>query len=111
MHESFVNDCIEGCDIERIRQLSNSIDRLDQFSQDRHSLAAALLGGSVQLTIDTDGRIILPDQLLKKAKIKDSAIFVGKGAIFEIWEPKRFEEHMSKSRKEAKTKLNLLKAK
>lgn len=109
LYESFVNDCVEGCDIERIRQLSNSIDQLDQFSTDRHALAAALLGGSYQLTIDIDGRIILPEALLKKAKIKDTAVFVGKGAIFEIWEPKKFDEHMAKAKKEAKDKLNLLK--
>ncbi len=111
VYESFVNDCIEGCDIERIRQISESIDNLDPFSEDRDALATALLGGSVQLAMDAEGRVIMPENLLKKAKIKDSAVFVGKGATFEIWQPDRFEDYMSKSRKEAKGKLNLVRLK
>jgi len=108
VYESFVNDCIEGCNIERIRQISESIDNLDPFSQDRDALATALLGGSMQLAIDADGRVIIPQNLLKKAGIKDTAVFVGKGVTFEIWQPKKFEDYMAKSRKEAKDKLNLV---
>jgi MraZ protein len=67
-----------------------------------------VLGGSVQLSIDGDGRIILPENLMKTAKIKDSAVFVGKGATFEIWEPKSFEEYMKKAKIDAKAKRNLL---
>lgn len=111
LYESFTNDCIEGCDLERIEKLSKSIDDLDPFSEERDALATALLGGSVQLAIDADGRVILPDNLLKKAKIKDIATFVGKGSTFEIWEPKRFDEHMIKSKKDAKEKLGLLRLK
>ncbi len=109
VYESFTNDCIEGCDIERIRKLSESIDKLDQFSEERDSLAAALLGASVQLTIDADGRVILPESMLKKVKVKSTVTFVGKGSIFEIWQPEKFDEHMVKAKKGAKEKLNLLK--
>lgn len=111
VYESFVNDCIEGCDIERIKQISESIDSLDPFSEDRDALATALLGGSVQLAIDNEGRVIMPEILLKKAGIQDQAVFVGKGATFEIWHPKKFEEYMAKSRQEAKSKLNLVRLK
>lgn len=110
-YESFVNDCIEGCDIERIQRISDSIDELDPFSEERDAFATAVLGGSVQLAIDTDGRIIIPENLLKKAKISDSAVFVGKGPTFEIWEPKSFSEYMAKAKSEAKSKRNLLRLK
>ncbi len=108
VYESFINDCIEGCDLERIKKLSESIDNLDPFSEERDAFAAAVLGGSTQLTIDADGRVILPENLLKKLKIKDSAVFVGKGSTFEIWHPQKFEEYMVKSKKEAREKRNSL---
>ncbi len=108
LYESFINECIEGCDIERIKKISESIDNLDPFSEERDAFATAVLGGSFQLTIDGDGRVILPESLLKKAKIKDNAVFVGKGSTFEIWEPKQFEEYMAKAKKEAKDKRNML---
>ena len=108
IYESFINDCIEGCDLERIKKLSESIDNLDPFSEERDAFATAVLGGSVQLSIDGDGRVILPETLLKKAKIKDMAVFIGKGSTFEIWEPKRFEEYMAQAKSQAKSKRNLL---
>jgi MraZ protein len=108
IYESFINECIEGCDLERIKKLSESIDNLDPFSEERDAFATAVLGGSVQLSIDGDGRVILPEILLKKAKIKDVAVFIGKGSTFEIWEPKHFEEYMAQAKAQAKSKRNLL---
>ncbi len=108
VYESFINDCIEGCDLERIQKLSESIDNLDPFSEERDAFASAVLGGSIQLSIDNDGRVILPEQLLQKAKIKDHAVFIGKGPTFEIWQPAKFEEYMVKAKREAKEKRNLL---
>ena len=95
-------------DLERIKKISESIDNLDPYSEERDAFATAVLGGSVQLSIDGDGRVILPENLLKKAKIKDLAVFVGKGSTFEIWEPKRFEEYMDQAKSQAKSKRNLL---
>lgn len=108
LYESFINDAIEGCDIERIKKISESIDNLDPFSEERDAFATAILGGSFQLSIDGDGRIIIPENLLKKAKIKTTAIFVGKGSTFEIWEPKAFDAYMADAKKESKAKRNLL---
>jgi len=108
IYESFINECIEGCDLERIKKLSESIDNLEPFSEERDAFATAVLGGSVQLSIDGDGRVILPEILLKKAKIKDVAVFIGKGSTFEIWEPKHFEEYMAQAKAQAKSKRNLL---
>jgi len=109
VYESFVNDSIEGCDIERITKISQSIDDLEPFSEEREAFATAILGGAIQLSIDNDGRVILPESLLKKADIKGKAVFVGKGSTFEIWEPEGFKEYMEKAKKDAKQKRNLLK--
>ena len=108
VYESFINQCIEGCDIERIKKISESIDNLEPFSEERDAFATAVLGGSVQLSIDGDGRVILPENLLKTAKIKDNAVFVGKGSTFEIWEPKSFAVYLEKAKAEAKLKRNML---
>jgi MraZ protein len=108
VYESFINNCIEGCDIERIKKISESIDNLDPFSEERDAFASTVLGGSYQISIDNEGRVILPEALIKKAKIKNLATFIGKGSTFEIWEPKLFEEYLIKAKKEAKEKRNLL---
>lgn len=109
LYESFVNDCVEGCDIDRIKQLSDSIDNLDPYSEDRDAFATAILGGAVQLAFDGDGRVSLPENFITKIGLKEKAIFVGKGKTFEIWEPKKFKDYMSKAKVLAKDNRGNLK--
>lgn len=99
---SFVHPCIEACGMERIERLSESIDSLDPFSETRDAFATHILGGSVQLAFDGEGRVMLPEALLKKAEIMDQAVFVGKGQTFEIWNPNTFAAYAGKAEKLAK---------
>jgi MraZ protein len=109
VYESFVNDCIEGCDISRIKQLSESIDNLDPFSENRDAFATTILGGAIQLAFDGDGRVILPESLIKKASLDQKAIFVGKGATFEIWHPDKFTSYLEKAKANARENRSQLK--
>ncbi len=108
LYESFINNCIEGCNLLRIKKLCQSIDNLDPFSEERDAFATSILGGSVQVSIDSDGRIIIPQTLLQKAAIKENAVFVGKGSTFEIWEVESFNQYLQKSKEIAKEKRALL---
>lgn len=99
---SFVNECVESCGMERMARLSESIDSLDPYSEERDAFAATILGGSFQLPFDGEGRIILPEQLMQEAGITEQAVFVGKGATFEIWSPEKFDAYASKAKELAK---------
>lgn len=101
-YASFVNDCIEACGMERIEQLSRSIDRLDPYSDERDAFAMTILGGSIQLPFDGEGRVMLPPALQEEAGIRDKMVFVGKGATFEMWQPEKFEHYADKARQLAK---------
>jgi MraZ protein len=102
IYQSFVNNCIEACAMDRIERLSDSIDSLDPYSDQRDAFAATILGGSQQLPFDNEGRVMIPEAALKEAGIDEKAVFVGKGATFEIWEPDAFEVYASKARELAK---------
>jgi MraZ protein len=101
-YSSFVNNCIEACGMDRIERLSESIDSLDPYSDSRDAFAATILGGSLQLPFDSEGRIMLPEHILAEAGIDEKAVFVGKGATFEIWQPEAFEVYAEKARDLAK---------
>lgn len=108
---SFVNPCIEACGMARIQRVSESIDALDPFSTERDAFATSILGGSVQLAFDSEGRVMLPEELLATAKIKEEAAFVGKGETFEIWNPKSLADYAAQARELAKTKRATLQLK
>ncbi|MBN8531227.1 MAG: cell division/cell wall cluster transcriptional repressor MraZ [Alphaproteobacteria bacterium] len=107
-YSSFVHSCIEACGLARIQLLSDSIDALDPFSDERDAFATAILGGSQQLPFDPEGRVGLPQELMEAACITEQAAFVGKGATFEIWEPKAYAEYAAKAREAAKAKRGAL---
>lgn len=107
---SFINPCIEACGMDRMEALHARIEALDPFSEARDAFATAILGGSVQLGFDSEGRIVLPEALLERASITGSCVFVGKGATFEIWEPAAFAAHDAAARDLAKAQRGVLKS-
>ncbi len=99
VYPSFVNPCIEACGMGRLEAVMNRIDQLDPFSEEYDAFTTSILGGSAQLPFDGEGRVMLPEGMFASVGIGEEVVFVGKGATFEIWEPKAFAEHAAKSRK------------
>lgn len=98
VYPSFKNKCIEACSLARLHQLSEIIQNLDPYSDERDAFETIILGEAVQLAFDGEGRIILPKHLLDHAGISEQAYFVGKGLVFEIWEPENFDAHLASAR-------------
>ncbi len=107
-YQSFLNECIEVCTQARMIKMSQYIEALDIFSNERDILSTAVLASSEQFIIDAKGRITLPQQFREYAALKDDAYFVGKGSTFEIWNKKLFIPYFEKARNEMKNnKLQL----
>ena len=102
-YPSFVNQCIEVCTEDAIAHLYEYIENLPMFSPERTALSSALFSGSEELTVDSKGRVGMSKTLFDFADITNESLFAGKGDRFEIWNPKRFEEHFQESRDAAKT--------
>lgn len=77
------------------------IDAHDPTSELHNDFAMAYLGDTIELSMDTEGRIVLPDMLIRHAGLEDAATFVGLGKKFKIWEPKAFDVRMMKARRSA----------
>jgi MraZ protein len=108
VYESISNKCIEACSLERIKKLSDGIDELDPYSDERDAFSSIILGGSVKLSFDSEGRVMLPDNLIKFANLSVKACFVGKGKTFEIWNPEKYEEHYTHAKDFARKNKSLL---
>ncbi len=109
VYPSIKNKCIEACSIERLEQLSNIIQNLDPYSEERDAFESIILGESRELNLDKEGRIIIPKNLIEYAELEDQVCFIGKGLVFEMWNPINADGHLSKSRTIAQNNRNLLK--
>jgi len=99
---SYRENAIEACTYEFLERINDSIDTLNLFSKEQDDLATSILGNSHSLSFDPEGRINLPQDLITCAGITDRAAFVGKGPLFQIWEPGALREHMEAARARAK---------
>ncbi len=84
--------------------LDQMINRLGMFTEPHDDLAAVLYGESHDISIDGDGRIVLPEEMRAHANIADEATFVGFGARFLIWEPGAYEIFRTKALANAQSK-------
>jgi MraZ protein len=80
------------------KAISERLGIFETFSEDHESLSTAFYGESRVLKIDPDGRVVLPEEFRAYAGIADSAVFVGQGFKFQIWEPERFAERQRETR-------------
>ncbi len=95
---SFKFPALEACGFDAIERLSHSLDSFPLFSTEHDDLAASTLADSRQLPFDGDGRIVLPADLAGHARIGDRAAFVGRGPMFQIWNPEAFERFQEEAR-------------
>jgi MraZ protein len=77
---------LDGYGMSRIEEIVARMDELPLFSDERENFES-LLADSHQLPFDTEGRIILPSELVEHAGITDSVAFVGLGRNFQMWAP------------------------
>src|SRR3954447_7566823 len=82
---------LEACSPEHMEKLAADLEQMNISAEERDLIETTIFGDSVQLPIDPEGRILLPKDLLDHASIGEEARFVGRGKIFQIWEPKAFD--------------------
>ncbi|MGB8273818.1 MAG: division/cell wall cluster transcriptional repressor MraZ [Alphaproteobacteria bacterium] len=95
---SYKYPALDAFGADRMEQLSASVDELALFSEQQDDLAATLFADAHQIPFDTDGRVVLPEPLVRHAGITDRAAFVGRGPSFQIWEPEAFHKFQAGAR-------------
>ena len=100
----FKYPALEACGEEFMTRLGESLDDLDVFSDEQDDLAAAILERAHALSFDPEGRVVLPRELLTHGNIADEAVFVGRGARMQIWQPKAYEANSAKAFERARAR-------
>lgn len=91
-------DCLEGSGIGRVHNLAGALAEMNPISEERDAIATAILADVHMASLDAEGRIVLPDELISFAELEGEALFAGLGDKFQIWRPERFEERRAKAR-------------
>lgn len=104
LFRSNVHQCLEGFAWSYMQEIGRRLDDFDLFSSEQDDLATSVFGTAVQLSLDGDGRIILPTDLVDFSSLDEKASFVGMGAKFQIWNPQSFEQRRETARQAVQSK-------
>jgi MraZ protein len=81
--------CLRGMTEQEFAKLIAEIDAMPRGDASKGTLRRLIGSGSVQVTLDKAGRVLIPDDFAKAAGITSEALFVGCIKYFEIWNPAR----------------------
>ena len=93
---------IEAWPVAEFDKLAAPLALLDKFSDDYEDLSASLYGGSFSIESDREGRIVLPESLVRHAGLSETVVFMGLGRMFQIWEPLEAERRREEARARAR---------
>jgi MraZ protein len=92
------------------RKIDSLLNDLPEYSDERDQLSVALYGNVQILSIDGDGRIVIPQGLREHAGLDRRVTFVGLGDKFQIWSPEVFIERDRLAREKVKAHRKLFDA-
>lgn len=78
---------------DRLQMFEERLAKEDPFLQAADDLAYLYYGDGAFLKLDQDGRITVTDFIREHTGITTDVAFVGKGMVFQIWEPERFRAY------------------
>src|ERR1700755_1969194 len=103
LRPSHQNPCIEGWTELGFEALSEPVAQdYNLFSQEHEDFAMALFGDACLLDSDKEGRIMLPEDLLRHAGIADAVMFIGTRNYFQIWQPEAGMKRLAEAKEKAR---------
>ena len=103
--ELMVTRGYEGCliivDKKRWQKLVEVIEVRPFLNTDARNTKRFLVGGAREISLDKQGRFVMPDQLKEYASLSDQLIFVGIQDFVEIWDEGKWSEKITEIAKNA----------
>jgi len=91
--------CILGYQKEAWEEMSKTELAKPLSEEEARKIRRQLFPGATLLEIDLQGRVVVPQNLLNYAEIKNGAVVLGVGDHFEVWEQKKWQEYLNKIEK------------
>ncbi|TAK57890.1 transcriptional regulator MraZ [Patescibacteria group bacterium] len=96
---------LDGClwifTMEQWKGISSKLGESSLLSANNRSFNRYMLGGAVEVDVDTIGRILVPDFLKERANLKTKVVLIGVQSRVEIWNEKSWIEYKKVVEKQA----------
>jgi len=96
-----VDTCLFVYSREEWGKLADKIAKLPINQAKSRAFARLMLAGAMDTTLDTQGRINIPDYLKQYAALNKKVVVTGLYNRLEIWDEEKWKEYKDKSEKES----------
>ena len=70
---------------------SKKLLELNMLSKDARNFSRLLLGNSIDIELDKQGRVMIPENIALKSGLTKEVVFVGMGNNIELWDKAKYE--------------------
>jgi len=75
------------------KKVFSKISGLNEFNEEYRKLQRNFLSGVVTVELDSNGRLLIPRNMLAYAQIDKDAMLIGTGSKVEVWNPSIYEKN------------------
>tara|TARA_B100000678_G_scaffold170163_1_gene141902 strand:- start:275 stop:718 length:444 start_codon:yes stop_codon:yes gene_type:complete len=86
--------------LHEFQNIYTRINSLNEFSSEQRKLKRNLFSSISQVDLDSNGRFLIPKNMIKHTKLKKDVILIGMGNIIEVWSPGLYNKNLISSSKE-----------
>ncbi len=90
------DDCVVAYPFQEWEQIENSFYKLNMANRQSRDFQRFFISGASMVSLDKQGRILIPPYLRSYADISREVVLAGVGRKFEIWDQARFEAQRKK---------------
>jgi MraZ protein len=82
------------------KKVFSKISGLSEFNEEYRKLQRNFFSGTATVELDSNGRFVVPKNMLAYAQLEKDIILVGMGNKVEVWSPSIYEKHLIKDSSE-----------
>jgi MraZ protein len=78
------------------KKVFSKISGLSEFNEEYRKLQRNFFSGTATVELDSNGRFVIPKNMLSYAQLEKDLILIGMGNKVEVWNPSIYEKHLIK---------------
>ncbi len=98
-----LDSCLFVFTLKEWKKISEKLSGSSMLQADSRSFNRFLLGGAVEVDVDSNGRVLVPDFLKSRAKLVSKVSVIGVQTRVEIWDEDAWKEYKQVVEKQADT--------
>lgn len=96
-----LDKCLFVFGMEEWRKLADELMDLPLSQKNSRAFARLMLAGAVDVKLDSQGRVLIPEYLREYADLEDKAVVAGLYNRMEIWDTDKWEEYKKQTEEDS----------